>query len=50
VKADIRRAAMEDINGIFDDLKQGRIEGRVVLDMAMSASAKQAGAEQVDAR
>ncbi len=49
VKVAIQRAPLEDINRVFSDLKQGRIEGRVVLDMALPATNKQAAAEPVSA-
>ncbi|TWB53192.1 propanol-preferring alcohol dehydrogenase [Rhizobium sp. ERR 922] len=44
VKAAIRRAPLKDINKVLSDLKQGRIGGRVVLDMAMDT------AEELSAR
>ncbi len=34
VKATIRTAPLEDINAIFDDMRQGRIIGRVVLNLS----------------
>lgn len=34
VRAHYHRAALEDINRIFADLRQGRVDGRVVLDLA----------------
>lgn len=34
VKADIRKAPLEDINAIFSDLSAGKIEGRMVLDFS----------------
>ena len=34
VKADIKTARLEAVNTIFDDLKAGRIEGRMVLDFS----------------
>jgi propanol-preferring alcohol dehydrogenase len=34
VKATVETARLEDINAVFDRMRQGRIEGRVVLDMA----------------
>jgi alcohol dehydrogenase, propanol-preferring len=34
VKADIRKAPLDAINTIFADLKAGRVEGRMVLDLA----------------
>ena len=33
VRAEIRTAKLEDINTIFDDLKAGKVEGRMVLDL-----------------
>ena len=33
VKANIHRARLEDVNTVFDSLKKGRIDGRVVLEM-----------------
>lgn len=33
VKATVHTARLEDINSIFDDMKAGRIEGRVVMSM-----------------
>jgi propanol-preferring alcohol dehydrogenase len=34
VKATIRTAALEDINGVLEEMRQGRIVGRVVLKLA----------------
>ena len=34
VKATIHTAPLEDINGIFEKMHKGQIEGRIVLDMA----------------
>jgi propanol-preferring alcohol dehydrogenase len=34
VHADISRTSLESINDVFRDLKDGRVEGRVVLDIA----------------
>lgn len=34
VKADIRKAPLEDINAIFSDLSAGKVEGRMVLDFS----------------
>ncbi|WFU13432.1 alcohol dehydrogenase AdhP (plasmid) [Rhizobium sp. CB3090] len=45
VKAAISRAPLEDINKVFANLKQGQVEGRVVLDMAMGASTDRAKSE-----
>ena len=33
VKATISTAGLDDINAVFDRMRQGQIEGRVVLDM-----------------
>jgi D-arabinose 1-dehydrogenase-like Zn-dependent alcohol dehydrogenase len=27
------KAALEDINGVFTDLKMGRVDGRIVLEL-----------------
>ncbi|MBB6303769.1 zinc-dependent alcohol dehydrogenase [Rhizobium leucaenae] len=45
VKAVIRRAPLEDINGVLADLKQAKVQGRVVLDMAMGVSTNRAKSE-----
>ena len=34
VRATVSTAKLEDINDVFERMRQGRIEGRVVLDMA----------------
>jgi len=34
VKATVHTARLEDINDVFDQMKQGRIDGRVVLEIA----------------
>jgi alcohol dehydrogenase, propanol-preferring len=34
VRADIHKAKLEDINQIFADLKAGKVDGRMVLDLA----------------
>ncbi|MNR24307.1 alcohol dehydrogenase [compost metagenome] len=34
VKADVHGARLEDINTVFDQMKSGEIEGRVVLEIA----------------
>lgn len=39
VRAEIRTAPLEDINAIFADLKAGRIEGRMVLDLGAGGAA-----------
>ncbi len=33
VKATIHTSKLEDINAIFDDMRQGNIEGRIVMDL-----------------
>ncbi|WP_168879180.1 alcohol dehydrogenase AdhP [Rhizobium sp. P28RR-XV] len=38
VKVAVHRVPLEDINQVFSDLKHGRIDGRVVLDMTMEAA------------
>ncbi len=34
VKANVRSAKLEDINGVFNEMRKGEIEGRVVLEIA----------------
>jgi propanol-preferring alcohol dehydrogenase len=34
VRASIHRTSLESINDVFRDLRVGRVEGRMVLDMA----------------
>jgi len=34
VKATVRPTKLEDINAVFDEMKKGEIEGRVVLEIA----------------
>jgi len=34
VRVDVHAAKLEDINEIFADLKAGKVEGRMVLDLA----------------
>ena len=34
VKARIRTVALEEVNSVFDDMRKGRIVGRVVLKLA----------------
>ncbi|OEC95208.1 MULTISPECIES: alcohol dehydrogenase AdhP [unclassified Rhizobium] len=41
VKAAIQRAPLKDINKVLSDLKQGRVDGRIVLDMAMDTAEEQ---------
>lgn len=36
VKANVTAAKLEDINDVFDKMKKGQIEGRIVLDIANS--------------
>lgn len=38
VRAEIKKAPLEDINAIFANLKTGTIEGRMVLDLAKAAA------------
>jgi propanol-preferring alcohol dehydrogenase len=45
VKTEIHTAPLEDINEIFTRLKEGRIDGRVVLDFASAAAAAPTAAE-----
>lgn len=40
VKATVHAAKLEDINEVLDDLKKGKIDGRVVLEIADPAQAK----------
>jgi propanol-preferring alcohol dehydrogenase len=40
VRADIRKAPLDDINKIFAGLKEGSIEGRMVLDIGSTAPAE----------
>ncbi|MRG45334.1 alcohol dehydrogenase AdhP [Chitinophaga sp. SYP-B3965] len=35
VKATVHAAKLEDINSVFDNMKKGEIEGRIVLDIAI---------------
>ena len=34
VRSHIHKARLEDINRVFSDLKAGRVDGRVVLDLS----------------
>ena len=47
VKTEIHTAPLQDINDIFARLKEGKVDGRVVLDFAsaVDAAAKAAAAE-----
>jgi propanol-preferring alcohol dehydrogenase len=38
VKATIKTAPLEDINRVFSDLKAGRVDGRIVLDLTKARS------------
>jgi propanol-preferring alcohol dehydrogenase len=38
VKATVHAAKLENINGVFDQMKKGEIDGRVVLEIAQPAS------------
>jgi propanol-preferring alcohol dehydrogenase len=38
VKTTVHTAKMENINSVFDDMKKGEIDGRIVLDIATPAS------------
>lgn len=41
VKANIHTAPLDDINRAFSDLKAGRVDGRIVLDLAAIASERE---------
>ncbi|SEP94969.1 alcohol dehydrogenase, propanol-preferring [Faunimonas pinastri] len=49
VKSQIRKAPLEEINSIFADLKAGKIEGRVVLDMTAPQVGNYARHEKAEA-
>jgi propanol-preferring alcohol dehydrogenase len=40
VHADIKKAPLDDINAIFADLKTGKVEGRMVLDMTQAVAGR----------
>jgi alcohol dehydrogenase, propanol-preferring len=40
VRAEIKTAALSDINTIFANLKAGKVQGRMVLDMSQTATAR----------
>jgi alcohol dehydrogenase, propanol-preferring len=40
VRAEIRTAPLSDINTIFANLKAGKIEGRMVLDLSQPAKTR----------
>ncbi len=51
VKAHIHRAPLEDVNGVFEALKAGTVDGRIVLDMGLTSGAVGVrGAAMVPAR
>jgi alcohol dehydrogenase, propanol-preferring len=41
VKANVSAAALDDINSVFADLKAGRVDGRIVLDLAKTSSERE---------
>jgi alcohol dehydrogenase, propanol-preferring len=45
VRADIKTAPLSDINTIFANLKAGKIEGRMVLDLAQAAKTRSEAGE-----
>ena len=45
VKAAIQRAPLNDVNKVLADLKHGRVDGRIVLEMAMDAAEEQSKRE-----
>jgi propanol-preferring alcohol dehydrogenase len=45
VKATIEKQALGSINGIFDRLKKGKVNGRIVLDIAGGAETKKSSGE-----
>lgn len=50
VRADIHHAALEDVNRVIADLKAGKVEGRIVLDLARTAAVEPALAAAAGAR
>ncbi|MBV8332874.1 MAG: alcohol dehydrogenase AdhP [Candidatus Eremiobacteraeota bacterium] len=40
VKANIHTAALDDVNDVFDQLKAGKVDGRVVLDLTKARTQK----------
>ena len=40
VAAHVHRAALEDVNEVFDALKAGRVDGRIVLDLSAVATGR----------
>lgn len=47
VKTEIRKAPIEDINAIFTRLKDGKVDGRMVLDFTQEAGAAPALSEEM---
>ena len=45
VRADIKTAPLSDINTIFANLKAGKVEGRMVLDLAQAAKTRSEAGE-----
>src|SRR5687767_4192061 len=43
VRAHIHRAPLEDVNRVFDGLRTGTVDGRIVLDMGLSSTRAHAG-------
>jgi propanol-preferring alcohol dehydrogenase len=39
VKAHFRRTTLDDVNDVFDALKAGTVDGRIVLDMTLQSEA-----------
>lgn len=44
VKAHIHHAALSDINDVFENLKRGRVDGRIVLDLSKASERRDAPA------
>jgi propanol-preferring alcohol dehydrogenase len=44
VRPRIHHAALQDINGVFEALKTGRVDGRMVLDIGLAPDATGVGA------
>jgi propanol-preferring alcohol dehydrogenase len=49
VRAEIKKAPLNDINTIFADLKAGKVEGRMVLDFSQPAKTRSETGELVHA-
>jgi alcohol dehydrogenase, propanol-preferring len=43
VKATIRTVRLEEVNGVFDEMRKGKIVGRVVIDMAGGGCSARSG-------